>query len=87
MTTVTQLTQALQEVFTTTADALARRTGFVQRTSKLTGALFAQTLVVIAQRGSGRDLAGSRGHEGGFCISPRKGAVSCFCSRSDQALS
>ena len=45
MTTVTQLTQALQEVFTTTADALARRTGFVQRTSKLTGALFAQTLV------------------------------------------
>ena len=45
MTTVPQLTQALQEVFTTTADALARRTGFVQRTSKLTGALFAQTLV------------------------------------------
>jgi len=45
MTTVTQLTQALQEVFTTTVDALARRTGFVQRTSKLTGALFAQTLV------------------------------------------
>ncbi len=45
MTTVSQLTQALQEVFTTTADALARRTGFVQRASKLTGALFAQTLV------------------------------------------
>jgi len=45
MTTVPQLTHALQEVFTTTADALARRTGFVQRTSKLTGALFAQTLV------------------------------------------
>jgi len=45
MTTVAQLTQALQEVFTTTADALARRTGFVQRTSKLTGALFAQTLI------------------------------------------
>jgi len=35
----------VQEVFTTTADPLARRTGFVQRTSKLTGALFAQTLV------------------------------------------
>ncbi len=45
MTTVPHLTQALQEVFTTTADALARRTGFVQQTSKLTGALFAQTLV------------------------------------------
>jgi Transposase DDE domain len=45
MTTVTHLTHALQEVFTTTADALARRSGFVQRTSKLTGALFAQTLV------------------------------------------
>ncbi len=45
MTTVPQLTHALQEVFTTTADALARRTGCVQRTSTLTGALFAQTLV------------------------------------------
>ncbi len=45
MTTVSQLTQALQEVFTTTADALARRTGFVQRASKLTGAAFVQALV------------------------------------------
>jgi hypothetical protein len=45
MTTVPQLSQTLQTLFTTTADALARRTGFVQRRSKLSGALFAQALV------------------------------------------
>jgi hypothetical protein len=45
MTTVPQLARALQELFTTTAERLARRSGFVQRRSKLTGALFAQTLV------------------------------------------
>jgi hypothetical protein len=45
MTTVADVTQALQALLTTTADLLARRTGFVQRTSKLTGAAFAQALV------------------------------------------
>src|SRR5690348_275236 len=45
MTTIADLTQTLQTLFTTTAETLARRSGFVQRTSKLTGALFAQTLV------------------------------------------
>lgn len=45
MTTIPDLTQTLQRVFTTTAETLARRTGFVQRTSKLTGAFFAQALV------------------------------------------
>jgi len=45
MTTIADLAQTLQEVLTTTADALARKTGFVQRASKLTGAAFAQALV------------------------------------------
>jgi hypothetical protein len=45
MTTVPQLVQTLQTLFTTTADSLARATGFVQRQSKLTGAAFAQALV------------------------------------------
>jgi len=45
MTTVADLTQALQALFTTTADHLARRSGFVQRASKLTGAAFVQALV------------------------------------------
>jgi len=45
MTTVAQLAETLQTLFTTTADTLARRTGFVQRQSKLSGALFAQALV------------------------------------------
>jgi hypothetical protein len=45
MTTVPQLAQTLQCVFTTTADAAARATGFVQRRSKLSGAAFVQALV------------------------------------------
>jgi Transposase DDE domain len=45
MTTIAQVAERLQTLFTTTADALARRSGFVERTSKLTGALFAQGLV------------------------------------------
>jgi hypothetical protein len=45
MTTVPQLVQTLQTLFTTMADSLARATGFVQRRSKLTGAAFAQALV------------------------------------------
>jgi hypothetical protein len=45
MTTIAQLSSHLQTLFTTTANALGRSSGFVQRRSKLTGALFAQTLV------------------------------------------
>ena len=45
MTTIAQMAEQLQTLFTTTADTLARRSGFVERTSKLTGALFAQALV------------------------------------------
>ena len=45
MTSVSQLCQTFQTVLTTIADHAARTTGFVQRTSKLTGAKFAQTLV------------------------------------------
>src|SRR2546428_3258473 len=45
MTTVPQLAQTLQSVFTTTADAAARATGFVQRRAKLTGAACVPALV------------------------------------------
>ncbi|GAC1396487.1 MAG: hypothetical protein NVSMB65_15680 [Chloroflexota bacterium] len=45
MTTVTQLAEVLQTLLTTTADATARATHFVQRRSKLGGAAFAQALV------------------------------------------
>ena len=45
MTTIAQLAQSLRTLFTTTADEIARRSGFVERCSKLTGALFAQALV------------------------------------------
>jgi Transposase DDE domain len=45
MTTVAQLSAHLRTLFTTVADTLARRSGFVQRRSKLTGAVFAQAVV------------------------------------------
>jgi hypothetical protein len=45
MHSVPSLPTGLRTVLTTVADAAARPTGFVQRSSKLTGALFAQTLV------------------------------------------
>jgi hypothetical protein len=45
MWTVTQVSQTLQHLVTTTANQLARETGFVQRASKLTGAAFVQTLL------------------------------------------
>ena len=46
MATIAQVSQAMQTVLTTVADTAARATGFVQRASKLTGALFTQTLVL-----------------------------------------
>ena len=45
MTTVPQLADAVQTLLTTTAEATARATGFVQRHSKLGGAAFVQALV------------------------------------------
>ena len=43
-TTIPEVADALANVFTTTAEAIARDTRFVQRTSKLTGPAFVQTL-------------------------------------------
>jgi Transposase DDE domain len=44
-TTIPQMARAMREVLTTTADAAAKATQFVQRTSPLGGATFSQTLV------------------------------------------
>jgi len=45
VTTIAQLAENLRTLFTTTAEEIARRSGFVERRSKLTGAMFAQALV------------------------------------------
>jgi hypothetical protein len=45
MAEVTQLAPKLQVFFTQTAEAIARKTKFVQRKSKMTGALFLQSLL------------------------------------------
>ena len=46
MTTVTHLSKTLQALLTQTANDLARTTGFTQRASKVTGAVFAQGTVL-----------------------------------------
>jgi hypothetical protein len=46
MTTITQVSQALQPVLTQQAQLLGRQTGFVQRRSKLDAASFVQTLAL-----------------------------------------
>ena len=46
MATSAPVSHAMQTVLTRVADTAARATGFVQRTSKVTGALFAQTLTL-----------------------------------------
>ncbi len=70
MTTVPQLADAVQTLLTTTAETMARATGFVQRRSKLGGAAFVQALVVawmanpratVEARASGG--GGRRGHQ------------------------
>jgi hypothetical protein len=46
MTTIPELSHTLQRLFTTTADAIAKKTGFVKRQREITGGGFAQTLVL-----------------------------------------
>jgi hypothetical protein len=45
MTTIPEVASVLRDVLATTADAAAEASGFVRRRSKLSGALFVQTLV------------------------------------------
>ena len=46
MNKIPQISEAIQTVLTTTADASAQKTGFTKRQSKLTGSAFVQTLVL-----------------------------------------
>ncbi|MCL4553190.1 MAG: IS4 family transposase [Candidatus Marsarchaeota archaeon] len=46
MTSITGIAEKMQTVLTTTADSLARETGFVQRLSKVTASAFCQTCVL-----------------------------------------
>jgi len=45
MNILSQVTKAMQEVLTESADTIARCTGFVKRLRKLSGSAFVQTLV------------------------------------------
>lgn len=45
MEMITEISENMQEIFLKQADKLAKETGFVERESKLSGKLFAQTLV------------------------------------------
>src|SRR3990172_8423689 len=45
MTSITQVSDAMNRVLNTVAQTAARKTGFVQRASKLNGPIFAKTMV------------------------------------------
>jgi hypothetical protein len=45
MTTIAELAEIIQTLLTTTADELARKTGFIERQRKVTGSGFAQALI------------------------------------------
>lgn len=73
MATIPQVTAAMQIVLTTVADTAARATRFVQRQSKLTGALFTQTLVFgfLADRQATRENLAQTACALGVDISPQ----------------
>src|SRR2546423_2637357 len=73
MLTIPQVSQAVQTVLTTVADAAARATRFVQRQSKLTGALFTQTLVLgfLANPHATREQLAQTAATLGLTISPQ----------------
>src|SRR5262245_43692594 len=73
MVTIAQVSQAMQTVLTTVADSAARESGFVQRASKLTGALFTQTLVLgfLAEPQASREDLAQTAAALGLTISPQ----------------
>lgn len=73
MATIPQVAAAMQTVLTSVADTAARATRFVQRQSKLTGALFTQTLVFgfLADRQATRESLAQTASALGLDISPQ----------------
>ena len=73
MATIAPVSHALQTVLTTVADTAARATGFVQRRSKLTGALFAQilTLGLLSNPQASREELAQPAATLGLTISPQ----------------
>src|SRR3954452_6096578 len=73
MTSIPQVSQAMQTVLTSVADTAARATSFVQRASKLTGALFTQTLVLgfLSDPDSTRQALAQTAAALGLTISPQ----------------
>ena len=71
MTTIADLSHTLQTLLTSTADAVAKSTGFIQRQRKVTGAGFAQTLVLggIAQPTATRRQQHQQAHQVGMQVS------------------
>ena len=89
MTTVTQLAEALQTLLTTTAEATARATGFVQRRSKLGGAAFAQALVFawLANPQATVEARAQAAAVAGVAISPQGLEQRCTAPRGERECS
>lgn len=73
MTSLPQVARALRHVLTTVPDALARATGFCQRPSKLTAAVFVQTTVLgwLAHPAATLQQLTQRAADRGVAISPQ----------------
>lgn len=71
MTTIADLSQSLQTLLTTTADTIARQTGFIRRQREVTGAGFAQALVLgsLAQPNATRKQLHHQAGQAGLQIS------------------
>jgi hypothetical protein len=71
MTTIPELSQTLQALLTDTANAVAKTSGFIQRQRQVTGAGFAQTLVLggIAQPAATRRQQQQQAHQVGMELS------------------
>ena len=73
MTTMAHRAPVLQTLFTTTAEAVAARTGFVERRSTMTGTAFAHTLVFgwLANPHASLDAVAHTAAAVGVCVRPQ----------------
>jgi len=71
MTSIAELSEMLQALLTTTANEVARKSGFIQRERQVTGAGFAQALVLggLAQPGATRKQVHQQARQAGIAIS------------------
>ena len=86
-TKITQIAEILQDVLTTKADELGRRSGFIKRQKKFSGSSFAQTLVFgwLANPSSSMEEMSQSAANVGVCVS-RQGVDDRFSASAAQFM-